>query len=109
MIPSKPRLIVTTNQPYISKLETTTWEQRQGYRDRDGARIPERLGLGMTATELTKLMGASHVNHPDYKGREYTLNPEPNLSRRQPMISRGYKTSLWAYLKRACFSWGGYD
>jgi hypothetical protein len=41
----------------------------------------------MTAAELIEAMGASHVNHPDYQGREYTLNPEPNLAQVQPCIS----------------------
>ena len=68
-------------------MNKTTWEQRQGYRDRSGARIEERAGLGMTAEELIKLMGAAYVGHPDYRGRDYTLNPTPNLAEVQPMIS----------------------
>ena len=88
MIPSKSKLIVvTTGEQHRVGLESTTWEQRQGYRDRNGARIEERAGISMTAIELTKLMGAAHVNHPDYKGRDYTLNPTPNLTGHQPVIS----------------------
>jgi len=68
-------------------LSSTTWEQRQGYRDRSGARIPDGYGVGMTAEELTEAMGVSHVNHPGFKRREYPLNPEPNLARRLPTIS----------------------
>ena len=87
MIPNTPRLIVTEDRHPVG-FAATTWEQRQGYRDRNGARIEGAPGVGMTAKELIKLMGSAHVSHPDYKGRGYTLNPEPNLARRQPMLSR---------------------
>jgi len=84
---NKPRLIITEGPRRVRDLGQTTWEERQGYRDRNGARIEGAHGMGMTAAELIKAMGASHVNHPDYEGRNYTLNPEPNLSGVQPCIS----------------------
>lgn len=83
----KPRLILAEERHPQPGLAGTTWEQRQGYRDRNGARVPERVGMGMSAEELVKAMGEKHVGHPDYKGRDYTLNPEPNLSGVQPCIS----------------------
>lgn len=86
MIPSKPRLIVTEER-HPAGLGSVTWEKRQGYRDRNGARIEERAGLGMTAAELIKLMGPLHVHHPDYKERQHPLVPMPNLAGIQPTIS----------------------
>ena len=86
MIAIKPKLIVTEERRPVG-LAATTWEQRQGYRDRNGARIEGQPGVGMTAAELAKQMGASWVNHPDFKGRDYTLNPEPNLAGVQPCVS----------------------
>jgi hypothetical protein len=102
---TKPRLIITAEQQHSVGLAATTWEQRQGHRDRNGARIAEAADVGMTAKQLIKHMGTSHVSHPDYQGRDYTLNPEPNLTEVQSMLSGWYKTSLWAYIKRACMGW----
>lgn len=109
MIPSKSKLVVIEARHQAIGLAATTWEQRQGYRDRNGARIEERAGIGMTAAELTRLMGPLHVNHPDFKGRDYTLNPQPNLTAVQPMYSGWYNAGIWAALKRACFTWRNYE
>lgn len=102
MATDKPRLIIAEERRRVG-LDATTWEQRQGFRDRNGARIEGTFGIGMSAKELIKAMGALHVKHPDYKSRDYTLNPEPNLAQVQPIIS-GYKAGFWAELRRA-FRW----
>ena len=99
MIAAKPKLIVTEERRPVG-LAATTWEQRQGYRDRNGARIEGQPGVGMSAAELAKQMGASWINHPDFKGREYTLNPEPNLAGVQPTVSE-FRAGFWAEFKRA--------
>lgn len=103
-----PILRVASNVKDEPRLNKTTWEQRQGYRDRNGARIEERAGLGMTPAELIKLMGPLHVSDPQFQARPRSLLPMPNLALRQPTLE-SYKATFWAYLKRACFSWNGYD
>lgn len=102
MIANKPRLIVTEDRRPTG-LAGTTWEQRQGYRDRNGARIAERAGLGMTAAELIQIMGPLHVNHPQFEPRPRSLLPMPNLAGEQPTVS-AFKATFWAEFRRA-FRW----
>ena len=70
----KPVLIV---QPQRTRSTTPTWEQRQGYRDRDGAIIKEREAAPMTVRELIAFIGPAHVHHPHY---------DPEAPKRVPAI-----------------------
>ena len=99
---NKPRLIIT-QEHHLVGLDSTSWEQRQGYRDRNGARIEERAGLGMSAAELIELMGPLWACHPQFQARPRSLLPMPNLAGRQPVISF-HRADLWAEFKRA-FTW----
>lgn len=96
---TKPRLIISDEPRHIG-LEATTYEQRQGYRDRSGARIAERAGIGMTAAELIALMGPLWSGHPDFKARPRAILPMPNIANLQLPLS-GYKCTMWDYVKRA--------
>lgn len=51
-------------------LGSVTWEQRRR----------------MSAEDLIRLMGSLHVNHPEYKARNRTLLPMPNLANKLPVF-----------------------
>ena len=80
----KPLLIVT--QPERKPRTETTWEQRQGYRDRSGAIIQEREAVRMTVSELIAFMGSSWAHHPAFVQKPRSLLPMPNLAGVQPCI-----------------------
>ena len=80
----KPRLIVT--HPDRNPHPETTWEQRQGYRDRSGAIIQEREAVRMTVAELIVDMGDSWAHHPAFVPKARSLLPMPNLAGVQPCL-----------------------
>lgn len=63
-------------------LGSVTWEQRRR----------------MSAAELIVLMGALHVNHPEYKTRDRSLLPMPNIAGRQPAFECSDVT-FWSLVK----------
>ena len=68
---AKPQLILTpTSLP--TGLARTTWEERRR----------------MTAAELIKLMGAAHVNHPEFTAKPRSLIPLENLAGRRLVFER---------------------
>ena len=91
---AKPQLIVTT-EPRQSR-PVTTWEQRQGYRDRSGAIIKEREAERMTVKELIVWMGDRHVSHPDYEASPRPVQPLENIANRYKYdVEQGGGTMLW--------------
>jgi hypothetical protein len=65
-------------------LGSVTWEQRRR----------------MSAEELTRLMGALHVNHPEYKAKPRSLLPMPNIAGIQPVYECKDPT-FWSLVKNA--------
>jgi hypothetical protein len=56
--------VVESKQPEINLLALSTYEQRQGYRERDTGAVIDGMG-GMKAPELVRLMGRFHIYHED--------------------------------------------
>ena len=99
--PYMPRLILA-GAPHDERdpMLYSTWEQRQGYRDRDGALLRDpTLGDSygpMPVADLIRLMGKRHMHHPEYVPRPGGLLPLPDLTGvNGPVIgSRVYEREL---------------
>ena len=78
----KPRTLIEVPRYVPQGLDKTTWEQRRR----------------MTAAELIELMGPLHVNHPEYKARDRSLLPIPNIAGRQP-VYECKDPSFWSLCK----------